>query len=177
MERAVLRSGCLALLVAATGGIGVAAATGSGSFPSGTYPAPVASHGGALTACPNAAGLEAFDNKTAGLAVRIASNYDRTSLANDLRHSDRAWWPQVRQMWRSQKPVNGVVNQAVYRSGPAESTAYSVIVRFSCGAGLIAKSLTVGIGPHQTRSMHCSACVSTLFFVDRRGRPLIYYLY
>jgi hypothetical protein len=164
-------------LVAATSGLGAATATGSSKSPPAGYPAPVASHGGALTACPNPAGLEPFDTKTASLAVRIASSYDRTSLANDLRQSDRSWWPQVREMWRSPKSANGVVSQAVYRSGPAEKSAYSVIVRFSCGANLIAESLTVGMGPHQTRSMHCSACVSTLFFVNRRGRPLIYYLY
>ena len=178
MGRALLRGGCLALLVAATAAVGVAAATGSGPFPPATYPPPVASHRGALPACPNPAGLDPFDAKTTKLVVRIARSYDRTSLADDLRNSDRAWWPQVRHMWRSSRPGKGAVNQVVYGPGtPLSKSGYSVIVRFSCGQSLVARSLTVGIGPRQTRLQHCEACISHAFFLARRGRALIYYVY
>jgi hypothetical protein len=169
----------LAWSVVLAGAVGVAAAAAVGQFPVSVYPTPVkARAGGALAACPNPAGLERFDSTTTKAAVRIAGSYERISLANDLRNSDRAWWPQVRDAWRSGKPSKEALNRVVYGSGePLARNGYSVIVRFSCGNALVAKSLIVGIGPRQTHPPYCDACISTLFFVDRRGRALIYYLY
>jgi hypothetical protein len=155
------------------------AGTGSSSqFPKSSYPPAVRARArGALSACPNPAGLDRFDSKSRESAARIAARYDRNSESVDLHDSDRAWWPQVRQMWRSRKPGKGVVNQEVYGSHPASTIAYAVIIRYSCGSRLPAKSLSIGIGPRQTQPPYCDACVSTLFFVDHRGHPLIYYLY
>lgn len=164
------------LWVVVTAGVaGVASAAPVDQFPASIYPPPVASRGGALGACPNPAGLERFNPTTTRLAVRIAGGYDRTGLADDLRDSDRAWWPQVRQMWRAGKPGRGVDSQVVEGWQPGPSIAFAVIVRYACGPQLLAKSLTVGIGPRHRHG--CDACVSSLFFVDRRGRALIYYLY
>jgi hypothetical protein len=157
---------------------GGAAADAAGRFPDSVYPPPVAARaGGALGACPNPAGLERFNAAAAKLAARIAGSYGRRSLSVDLRGSDRAWWPQVRRMWRSGKPGDGTLNQVVYGTRRGPDIAYAAVVRYSCGAALTAKSLTVGVGPRQTRPPYCSACRSTLFFVDRRGRALLYYLY
>jgi hypothetical protein len=166
----------IACLVVTGSGVGVALASGVSPFPPSVYPPPVkARAGGALAACPNPAGLERFNGTSTKLAVKIAESYDLISRSVDLDHSDRAWWPQVRKMWRSRKPGKGVVTQEVYGSGPAVKNPYSVIVRFSCGAKLVAKSLAVGAGPHQTHPPYCGDCISTLFFVSRRGRALIYY--
>ncbi len=153
-----------------------AAATG---HPASVYPPPVkARAGGALAACPNPAGLERFNSTTTKLAIRIAGSYDRISLAHDLHGSDRAWWPQVREMWKSGKPSEEALHDVVYGSGePLARNSYAVIVRFSCGQSLVAKSLTVGIGPRQSHPPYCEACISSMFFVDRRGQALIYYLY
>ncbi len=157
---------------------GAAAATAR-QFPVSVYPPPVkARAGGALAACPNPAGLERFNGTTTKLAVRIASSYGRISLAHDLRNSDRAWWSQVRHMWHSGKPSEEALHQVVYGSGePLSKSPYAVIVRYSCGQSLVASSLTVRIGPRQTHPPYCEACISSMFFVDRRGRALIYYLY
>jgi hypothetical protein len=162
-------------LVAMAGAGGLASAALASQFGASVYPPPVAAHGGALGACPNPIGLERFDRAATRLAVRVAAGYDHTSLAIDLRDSDRAWWPQVRQMWRTGKPGQGVASQVVEGSRPGPNIAFAVIVRYACGSKLLAKSLTVGVGPRQRHG--CDACVSTLFFVDRRGRALIYYLY
>jgi hypothetical protein len=67
--------------------------------------------------------------------------------------------------------------RAIYGSGKLSWSAYSVLVRSSCGRALVGNSLIVDVGPRQTHPPHCYACVSTLFFLDRRGRALSYYLY
>jgi hypothetical protein len=176
MRRAVVM---LVWFVGIVSVVGVAAAAAASQFPVSVYPPPVkARAGSALTACPNPAGLERFNSRATKLAVRVAGTYQRISLAEDLRNSDRAWWPEVRHTWRSGKPSKEALNQVAYGSGsPLSNNSYSVIVRFSCGQSLVARSLVVGIGPRQTHPPYCSACISTLFFVDRRGRALIYYLY
>jgi len=165
----------IAVLIGSTA-IGAGAA--GTAYPPSVYPPPVeARPGGGLAACPNQSGLETFGVAATRLAVGIADTYDRHSLRSDLRNSDRAWWPEVRRTWRSGKPGRGVTYQVVYGSEPLSRSGYSVIVRSSCGSALVAKSLLVNIGPRQTHPPYCEACISQLFFVDRRGRALIYYLY
>jgi hypothetical protein len=44
----------------------------------------------------------------------------------------------------------------------------------SCGQALVARSLSVVIGPHPRPDCDCTR---TLFFVDRRGRSLLYYVH
>ena len=159
------------------GAVGVAAA--AAVRPVSVHPPALKARvGGALAACPSQAGLERFNSSTAKLAVRIASSYNRISLAHDLRNSDRAWWPQVRDMWKSGKPSEEALHHVVYGSGePLSKNSYTEIVRFACGQALAAKSLIVGIGPRQDHPPYCAACISSMFFLDRRGRALIYYLY
>ena len=174
MRRGTRRGGLFALLVVLTI-VGTTAAA-SPVFPASTYPTPVAARsGGALAACPNPGGLERFDGRSTALAVRIASHYDRTSETVDLRNSDRAWWPQVRRMWHTGKPGRGVSYQVVEGTSLGSIISHAIVVRYSCGQKLPADSLSVYIGPRVRHG--CAACVASLFFVDRRGRPLIYYLY
>ena len=91
-----------------------------------------------------------------------------------MRDSDRAWWPQVRALWRTGKPAKGVENQIVDGFAPLDRSGYDVIVRASCGRSLVSLSLMVTVGPRNTR---CDACRSHLWFVDRRDHPLLYYVY
>lgn len=173
--RALLREGSLGLLIVAAAAFGGTAAGSSGSFPPSIYPAPVHSRGGALAACPDPAGLEAFTAAERASAAQIARSYGLVSEASDLGNSDRAWWPQVRSMWR--RPRNAVGSEAIYGSGPASRSDYAVIVRYSCGQALVTKSLTVAVGPRQTHPPYCGDCISQLFLVDRRGHALIYYIH
>jgi len=149
----------------------VAVATGT-SFPPTIYPPPVASKGAAMSLCPNASGLEQFTPAAIELARAAATVYGRKSLATDLRDSDRAWWPYVRRMWAAKLPATG--SQAVLEQGPAATSGYQVFLKPACGSAIVAKTFIVTIGPaHAT----CEACRSQLFFVDRRGHALAYYLY
>jgi hypothetical protein len=150
------------------------AAAAASQFPASIYPAPVNSRGGGLDACPNPSGLVSFTAATTKRAVQIASSYDRISLAVDLRNSDRAWWPQVRALWRPGKPEQGAANQVVDGSSLGSKIAYRGVVRHSCGSALVTKSLTVYLAPRQRHG--CDACVASVFVIDRRGRALIYWL-
>lgn len=143
------------------------------------YPPPVKAHpDGALGACPSPSGLEAFNARARKLAGAIAHSYGHASLAVDLRNSDRAWWPHVRAMWRW--PAKERAEEVVYGFGTGSrySGGYSPLLVFSCGEALVTKTVGVGVGPRQSgHNRGCNACISTLFFVNRRGKPLIYYEY
>ena len=154
------------------------AAVAVDQFPAAVYPQSVAAtpdH--ALALCPNPSGLVAFSAKARKAAVQAAKAYDRASLAADLRNSDRAWWSNVRKMWASGHPGTDVEKRVVLGSGPTAASGLSVFMGPACGASTLAKSLMVTIGPPQSPGNVCDACRSHLFFVDRAGRPLIYYLY
>jgi hypothetical protein len=174
MKPAMLRRGSVAVLIAATAGAGVASgAAASSGFPPLIYPPPV--HGrAAVSSCPSPEGLGSFTASVTSAAVESATRYDRVSEAVDLRASDRAWWPQVRTLWHTGKPAKGAANQVVDGSEPLDISGYAVIARFSCGKSVVSRSLQVTIGP---RHMRCDACRSQLWFVDRRGHALLYYVY
>jgi hypothetical protein len=76
-------------------------------------------------------------------------------------------------MWRTGRS-KGMDNQIVDGSEPLARSGYRVIARFSCGQRLVSLSLQVTIGP---RHMRCDACRSQLWFVNRRGHALLYYVY
>jgi hypothetical protein len=174
MTHALTRRGFTAVLIAVTACAGVASgAAASGGFPPSIYPPPVHSHG-AVAPCPNADGLEPFTPPATSAAVASAGRYDKVSEAVDQRASDRAWWPQVRMMWRTGKPAKGAENQVVDGSEPLSRSGYAVIANAACGHALVSLSLQVTIGPRQ---MRCDACRSQLWFVDRRGHALLYYAY
>jgi len=149
------------------------------SFPAAIYPAPVAAaphH--AVTLCPNPVGLQPFDDATIALALKAALAYHHTSLTTDLRASDRSWWPNVRAMWASTKRRTGPLSVTVVGSEPAATSSFAVFMRPACGAATLGQSLMVTVGPTQSSpGPHCAACSSPLFFVDRHGRPLLYYVY
>jgi len=173
----------VAVLAIASGGgpparpaIGTSLASGNSSqFPPSIYPQPVHSRGGALAACPSPAGAERFTAAARTAAITIAGRYDRVGEAAELRSSDRAWWPDVRRMWRPDSAARGVAHQVVYGTSVGPKIAYSVVIAYSCGRRLASESLSVYLGPRHRHG--CDACISSVFFIDRRGHPLIYYLH
>jgi hypothetical protein len=173
MRPALLRWGAVAVLIAAAAAAGVASGAAASSGPPSIYPAPVHSRG-AVSPCPSPEGLDRFTPQATSAAVESASRHGQVSEAVDLGASDLAWWPQVRRMWRTGKSAKGLANQVVDGSEPLDRSGYAVIVNASCGRSLVSKSLQVTIGP---RHMRCAACRSQLWFVNRRGHALLYYVY
>jgi hypothetical protein len=151
----------------------------SDGFPASIYPSAVAAvPGHALALCPNLQGLEPFTSTTLSLARRAAWSYGRNSLDTDLRNSDRAWWPEVRRMWGTGRPGTGFAGHVVLGFEPTARSGFAVFAGPACGTATLKRSLMVTIGPSQVRpGPHCSACNSHLFFINRHGRPLIYFLY
>lgn len=174
-NRKGLRRGSLPLVVVMAGLVssGAAAAAMAGSK---YQPAPVASKGGALRKCPNPNGLVKFTAVAQRGAVRDALTYGRKSLRTDLSYSDRAWWPDVKTLWRTPSMRKGLNGEHSYGTRAGRQMPYATVVRASCGSGLVAKSLTVSVGPDPKHASGCNACISSIFFVDRFGRPLIYWI-
>ena len=156
-----------------------ATARGSNGFPASIYPPPVAAvpdH--ALALCPNHQGLKPFTSDATKLALQAAASYDRRNLETDLHNSDRAWWPDVRRIWRTGHPGSGLSNSVVLGLEPTVHSGFARFISPACGTLTLNRSLTVTIGPSQAGpGPHCNACNSHVFFIDRRGRPLIYFLY
>ena len=146
---------------------------GTGRLSAVGLPGTGALAGGGLT-LPNPDGLRAFTPLVTSAAIASAGRYDRVSEAVDLRASDRAWWAAVQALWHTGRPAKGAEDQVVDGAEALGRSGYAVIVRASCGNALVARSLQVTIGPRHTR---CAACRSQLFFVNRRGHALLYYVY
>jgi hypothetical protein len=88
--------------------------------------------------------------------------------------SDRAWWPQVRREWKNNR--HGTASWTVASTEPAaKAGGLGSIVSRSCGHALVPLSQLVVVKP--VGATNCVACQSHLFFVDRRGRALLYYIY
>jgi hypothetical protein len=171
-----LRPGRIVRLVLVAGAVGTAVARAATPPAASVYPPPVhARAAGALAACPNPAGLERFSATSRSLAVQIAAGFGRTRLAADLRHSDRAWWPAVHRAWRTGRPDQGMPSEAVRGTALGADMFQSDVARNSCGSGLVADSLDVVIGPRNLRGSN--DLTTNLVFVNRRGRPLVYWIH
>lgn len=160
-------------LLAASGAL---ASVTSGFSPS-VYPAPLKAHAhGAMTSCPNPSGLQPFDRAAEKQAVAITAGYHRISLSYDERHSDQTLWASLHGLWAGTgHTAKGKI--VIYGAQPLAQTPYASIVRFSCGKALVAHSYVLESGPSRKATQRCSACVSQLFFIDRRNHPLAYFEY
>lgn len=166
---------CLLALSLAFTFTGVAAA-GARTAP-GQHAIP-ARPGGALTLCPNPDGIGAFDPAARSESRADALRYRHASEAVDLRDSDPAWQPTVRKLWSPPRTGSQKSSLTVWSVTAARKDGYSSIVRSSCGASLVDRSLTVTIAPLAEPGEHpCDACAETFFFVDRHRRALIYFIY
>jgi hypothetical protein len=156
--------GVLVALVTAT-----AALAATATFPTRYYPAPVASKGGALSRCPSPTGLEPFSSATVKAAGLAAASYTSVNETAALALSDQAYWPQVRKIWTNRSFVAN--SQTVVSSEPLAKSGYRAVVRGSCGKSLVPLTQLVIT---ETKGSKCIACQSRMFFLNRRGRVLVY---
>jgi hypothetical protein len=146
----------------------------------GVYVSPTPSRGGELVSCPSLVGLQGFSNTAVITARADVMRYGRVSLADDLAASDLSWQPSVRITWRTatHKVKGKRVGEVVLGPTHASRNPYSVIVRRSCGQKVVARSITFTTVPgSKSHPMNCEACRGTIFLIDRRGYPLIYFAY
>lgn len=164
----------MASLVALAIGASDASATGSSPFPPSIYPQPVpAGSGAAFSACPSLTGLQRFSSVSTQLAERIAGTYGHVSLTDDLKNSDRSYWPMLREAWEragAGKWLSFSDVRASQTGGP--TMVWSGVVRHYCGSTLVTDSLNVFVGRRKLLNCDCNGV--NLIFIDRRGRPLVY---
>lgn len=164
-----LASGIAALVVA------------TAAIASGVYLPPTRSRGGALRLCPNLRGLERFSDSAVKTAKAEVLQYGRVSMSDDLAASDPAWQPEVRSNW--DRPHHKPGHGPQFVLGPIPATpvgreSYGIIVRYSCGSKILAHTHEFTVVPgHRRHPPTCDACRTTFFMIDRRGHPLIYFIY
>jgi sugar lactone lactonase YvrE len=144
-------------------------AVGAPGFPARLYPAPLPARAGVDPGgCPSPAGLHRFSARARSEAVTIAERIDVAPLRSGLRRSDRAWW---HGLYTDQ--INGQYEQSRHRILSVTAAAadpYSAAVTRACGETLLEESLAITVGPGVYSDQ-----VSHLYFLDRNGRPLLYW--
>ena len=142
------------------------------------HPPPVtANPGHAVALCPDPRSLQLFTSVAKRRAAREADAYGRRSLALDLANADQAWWPHVRALWKT-RAARKHSSYVVLGSEPATRSGFAVFLRPACGTSTLQRTLMVTVGPSQAGpGPHCDACNVHLFYVERRGRPLLWFIY
>jgi hypothetical protein len=164
-----VRTGLLALILTAA----MSSLALAGTF-SGEPPVRARAHS-AFRYCPDPQGLESFTSAQRASMRTDALQFLHVSLALDLSHSERSWRSETRALWRGVKHLSSAAALVAVGAGsPATQSGYALIVRHACGGSLVSRSATVTTAPAKGG---CEACRTTYFFVDRRAKPLIYFVY
>lgn len=137
-------------------------------FPAALYPPARGSNGPALRSCPSDAGLERFTPSTTRDAERIARTYLSSQFAADIAVTDRAWWTSDFNDFTNGEDLG---KHTVTGEAPASKTAAANELARACGATLVNDSLAV-----TDRPSGYSSFAGTLYFLDRAGHPLVYYV-
>ncbi|WP_249018899.1 hypothetical protein [Conexibacter sp. S30A1] len=143
-------------------------ALGASGFPRSVYPASRSSHGTALATCPSDAGLERFSAAAISGAERIARRYMSGQFASDIAVTDRSWWAAD---FNALAEGNTGGSHSVAGEGPAAQTPAAARIERACGTRLVSDSVAIAV----RRSSH-SDFSGTLYLLDRRGQPLVYYV-
>ncbi len=141
-------------------------AVGAPGFPAQVYPPARPASGGDLASCPSTQGLEPVGDRALHVARGMALEYNSDDML-DLQDTDRSWWEGDFDLLDSQA---GTGNTAVVSLLPASRDTFAGAVSASCGAKLVRDSLVVELGPSSD-----SFAVGHLYFLDRRGHPLVYF--
>jgi hypothetical protein len=172
--------GLLALVVAALLVVGAqAAADAAARLSPSVYPAPVpVVHTGALSSCPNPRGLVPFTPTAVHAAAFEAGDYLRVSLAAERRASDRSFWSSIQPRTAGSRQVSWDGPFAAEPASGATGPGH-LIIGHACGAPLLRRTETVEIVPLQAddQPQTCLACRTRLFYIDRLGHALLYFVY
>ncbi len=148
---------------------GDAARRGAQGFPASLYPPALPPRGSDLPACPGTSGLVPFGPVAVAKALAIAREFDSTQIFYaDVPWADRAWWAGLFGEWTWSGYQLG--RHTFVSHSPASDDIFSAAVAQACGEQLVRDSLVVVVGPSSYSSQ-----VSHLYFLDRRGQPLVYF--
>jgi hypothetical protein len=170
----------MAVLVSIAAGVAVEGTTSSAPISQTTryvaaiYPSPVAGSRAFVPECPSPSGLQSFGSSQQTEARQIATEYGNRSLRVDLHVADRTMWSEIRTRWRTgNHQVEHSLDSVLGVVPAAHESRRGSWVLSSCGAALVGKSLVVIVGP---KNLLCVACVTEMFFINRLGHPLLYWV-
>jgi hypothetical protein len=163
-----------------------AAAAKAPPFPPSIYPAASSWPGwGPVGGCASLTGLRSVNAGATRVVLPLLSRYGQVSESMDLRLSDRANWPVVRETWShgfKPHPLRPLRSIDVY-GAPAERSPYAAMVRHWCGQRLLQLSWWVAVCPRELRpSIPCgrrwqSALTGHFLLINRRGHWLVWFIY
>ncbi len=150
---------------------------GSADFPARIYPPAVKPRfaTGALSLCPDPAGLEAPGPATPAAARRVLHQLG-TGFRKDLRVSDRSVWPLLASSWQHGgiRLFTWPERTSVRYSGPLQSSpgvpaAIKHAIVAGCGSRVALATWVIVYGPAGNPALH-----SDILFITRRGHMLFY---
>jgi len=118
--------------------------------------------------CPSTAGLRPFDDAARDRAAKTAESVDVVAFDRGLQLTDQSWWPGYYTDRIDDRYEIG--RHRVYTVRPATADPYAAAVDERCGSALVRHSLVIVVGPGVYSDQ-----VSHMFFLDRGGRPLLYW--
>jgi hypothetical protein len=151
---------------------------GAPGFPVNVYPAPQPRPVvNSIGHCPAADELLPFTANTAAVARRTIPKFGHR-LSQDLRLTDRAFWPVLIGGWRAgSNRVFTPDRSPILYSGPLESyhssegpPDFTKLISAACGASLARKTWMIVDGPRRSPALQ-----GEFLFLDRRGHVLLYY--
>jgi hypothetical protein len=121
---------------------------------------------GSVSFCPAGAGLQPFGRIAIAGAEQDARRFDdyATSFYEDLGLFDRSGWKELFSDWED----DSYAGSTVISAQPATRDSFAGAVAHACGKKLLEDSAVIDIGGS-------SGTVSHLYFLDRLGKPLIYF--
>ncbi len=141
---------------------------GAPGFPAFRYPAARSPRGSGLASCPSDKGLERFTPQAVAQAENIAKKYRSSQFASDIAVTDRSWWTAD---FREFAFGGGLGRHAVSGETLTAASPMAADIARACGSMLVDESIAVRVG----RSGY-SDFTGTLYFLDRNGQPLVYYV-
>lgn len=174
----------LALAVVAAGAVGIAWKTmGDGTdFPASLYPRPASyPDWGPPSGCPSLDGVDTIGREWKD-ALPVLSKLGTVSEHEDLRLSDRALWPVIRENWsdparpapqRTLRPEDVV-------GGDAAHSLESDLVSRHCGRATLAQSVWIAVCPVRPQG-RCNlssepALTEQYLLLRRRGHWLVWWM-
>jgi hypothetical protein len=156
-------------------------------FPRSVYPAAASWPAwGGPDGCASIEGVRAPRAGATAAALRLLSHYGDLNKTEDLRLSDRAEWPVVRETWsHGYKPAatRPLQMNDVY-GAPASRSPYAGLVRRWCGKTLLRRSWWIAVCPRASTktTTPCSrrwqtALTGHFLLINRRGHWLVWFNY
>lgn len=170
----------LSLIAAVALALGLCAVVGAATpFPASIYPKPAKfPNWGLPNGCASLSGVRAPGRGAVGDAFPTLARFGRISRRTDLRLSDRALWPLVRQSWAHGAPAPEPLRRAdIVRSGLGPRSPYAGLIRRNCGRAILVRSIWIAACGGGAGASCTAATTAHFLLIERRRRWLVWFVY